>query len=255
MKPFLLRFAATAVLSLAMFALDGAASAASVRDNTYFIYGGRKVRVEMIRPAGAAQAPAALILHGASGVGRGWYIYPFAEAMAKQGVAAAVVHYYDGIRRRRGKASPDIFETRDRILRAAITHVLAQKGVRRDGVGIYGMSLGGFHALSLGVRDPRVKAVVSLAGALSGHIPPQQLRRMPPTLILHGSRDRVVPFDRALKVSRAMEAYGAPGDIKIYPGEGHSFTPKAHKDAVGLVARFLSRGLKTSRRLAENVAK
>lgn len=239
-------------ICLATIASDGAA-AAIVRIDTAFQFAGRTVRVEIFRPDNGAPAAAALVLHGASGVGRGWFVYPFARALARRGMAAAVVRYYDGLGPRRGKASPGIFETRDRILRAAIDHVLALKNVRSDGLGVYGMSLGGFHALSLGVRDPRVKAVVSLAGGLSGHIPPQQLRRLPPTLILHGSRDRVVPFDRALKVSQEIEKHGAPGKIKIYPGEGHAFSRQAHDDAIEVVARFLSEGLRRPSDLAENV--
>ena len=80
--------------------------------------------------------PAALVLHGASGVGRGWFVYPFATALAAQGVAAVIVHYYDGLGKRRRKASPSIFETRDRILGAAIGYVLSRPGIRSDGLGI-----------------------------------------------------------------------------------------------------------------------
>lgn len=237
---------------MAILTAPDIAAAGIKKINGGFDYGGRKVRVEIIRPSGSEPVPAALVLHGASGIGRGWYVYPFAEALAKRGVAAAVVHYYDGISPKYRKQSPRIFEARDRILRSAITYVLGRKDVVSNGLGIYGMSLGGFHALSLGVADKRVKAIVSLGGALSGHIPENRVGRLPPTLLLHGSRDRVVPFKRAVKASKAIEKYGAKGELKIYRGEGHSLSRAAHADAVASTARFLAKGLRKTLALADN---
>ena len=227
-------------------------AAAIARASAAFLYDGAKVRVEVFRPAGSARAPAALVLHGASGVGNGYYVYPFAEALARRGVAAYVVRYYDGLGRRGGKASPAIFTTRDRILEKAIDFVLARKDVRQDGVAIYGMSLGGFHALSLGAQDERVKAVATLGGALSRHIPAEEAGRLPPTLLLHGSNDRIVPLDRALETSQAIERSGGLGAIKIYRGEGHELSGAAHADAVESVARFISEGLRGGRQVAES---
>lgn len=242
--------AALAVLATAALAASSGHAGAIQKIDGAFAFDGRKIRVEIFRPAGAEPAPAALVLHGASGVGQGFYVYPFAKALARRGVAAAVVRYYDGLGRRKGKASPAIFRTRDRILRAAIDYVMTRKDVRPDGVGVYGMSLGGFHALSLGVQDKRVKSVVSLGGALSSHIPDRQVAGLPPTLILHGSLDRVVSVKRAVRLKRAMAKYDAPGEIKIYKGEGHSLSRKAHGDAVESVARFISESLRPTRQVA-----
>jgi len=243
-----------ALLAVLMAFAPAVVRAASIeRLQAAFLHDGKSVRVEIIRPAGDKPVPAALVLHGASGIGRGWYVYPFAEALARRGVAAAVVHYYDGLGKRRGKASPRIFHTRDRILQKAVDYVMSRKDVAPGGVGIYGMSLGGFHALSLGVLDDRVNAVVSLGGALSRHIPAKDVVRLPPTLLLHGSRDSVVSVNRALETSRAMERFGAHGSIKIYKREGHSFSRAAHADAVEMAARFLSESLRSTRQLAESV--
>jgi len=224
-------------------AVERPADAAIRKLAASFQFEGRTVRVEIFRPADGKQRPAALVLHGASGIGGGWFVYPFAEAMARRGLVAAVVHYYDGLGRRKGRSSPRIFSTRDRILKSAISYVLARPDTENRKIGVYGMSLGGFHALSLGVQDARIAAVVSLGGALSGHLRPESTRNLPPTLLLHGDRDRVVPFRRALGVSRLMETYGAPGELKIYKGEGHSLSSRAHKDAVLTTARFMARTL------------
>lgn len=240
----------------AVFTPTATVSAASIQKiKGAFAYQGRKVRVEIVRPTGDAPVPAALVLHGASGIGQGLYVYPFAEQIARRGVAAAVVRYYDGLGRKRGKASVKIFRTRDRILKAAIDYLVTRKDIRPDRIGVYGMSLGGFHALSLGVNDPRVKSVVSLGGGLSSHIPKERLLRLPPTLILHGGRDRVVPLKRALDLKQAALEWNAPAEIKIYKGEGHSLSRKARADAVESVAKFLSSTLNADRQVAATPAR
>ena len=238
-----------AMLALAIIAQD--AHAAVQRISTSFRHEGRTVRVEIYRPIGSHAVPGALVLHGASGLGRGWFVYPFAKAMAERGIAAAVVHYYDGLGNRKGKASPRIFQTRERIVKNALSFLASRKDVRADSLGIYGMSLGGFHALALGVADKRVRAVVSLGGGLSGHIPKSAVINLPPTLIVHGSRDRVVPFKRALAVSKAIEKVGGPVEMKIYKGVGHSLSSKTHKDAVNTIARFMAKTLRAKRMVAE----
>ncbi len=239
-------------LLTASFALGQPAEAAHTRIDASFKFAGRNVRLEIFKPATPGPAPAALVLHGASGIGSGWFVYPFAQAMADKGVAAVVVHYYDGLGKRGGKASPSIFRTRDAILEAAIKYVLSRPDIRSDGLGIYGMSLGGFHALSLGVGDERVRAVVSLGGALSGHIPRRSTAALPPTLLLHGDKDAVVPFRRAVATSKAIEQGGALVDLKVYRGEGHSLSQRAHSDAVRATARFMANALRPGRVLADS---
>lgn len=237
------------LVGFAVIAQD--AHAAVQRVSTSYRYEGKTVRVEIFRPVGSQAVPGVLVLHGASGLGRGWFVYPFAKAMAERGVAAAVVHYYDGLGKRKGKASPRIFQTRERIVKGALDFLARRKDIQSDAIGVYGMSLGGFHALALGVADKRVRAVVSLGGGLSGHIPQSAVANLPPTLLVHGSRDRVVPFKRALAVSHAIERVGGPVEMKIYRGVGHSLSKNAHADAVNTIARFMAKTLRTNRMVAE----
>jgi len=158
-----------ATLAFAILAQDTHAAVQHIP--TSFRHEGRTVRVEIYRPIGSHAIPGALILHGASGLGRGWFVFPFAKAMATRGVTAAVVHYCNGFDNRKGKASPRIFQTRERIVKNALSFLASRKDIRADSLGVCGMSLGGFHALALGIADKRVRALVSLGGGLSGHIP------------------------------------------------------------------------------------
>jgi predicted esterase len=122
----------------------------------------------------------------------------------------------------------------------------SRKDIRADSLGVYGMSIGGFHALA----EKRVRAVVSLGGGLSGHNPKSAVVKLPPTLIMHGSRDRVVPLKRALAVTRAIEKVGGPVEMKIYKRVGHSLSSKTHKDAVNTIARFMAKTLRAKRMVA-----
>src|SRR3546814_4039770 len=87
-------------------------------------------------------------------------------------------------------------EEREQVISDAIAFVGAQPGVDPSRIGIYGMSLGGFHALSLGAHDSRVAAIANVMGAMPRHVPASSVSHMPPTLLIHGARDRVGPVSR-----------------------------------------------------------
>ncbi|MFE9868481.1 alpha/beta hydrolase family protein [Streptomyces sp. NPDC005506] len=68
-----------------------------------------------------------------------------------------------------------------------------------------------------------------------------------PTLILHGSEDRVTPVGQAHELYRTLAAAGqAPVELYVYPGEGHEFTDPAHLLDVGSrIEAWLSHHLTT----------
>jgi dipeptidyl aminopeptidase/acylaminoacyl peptidase len=45
-----------------------------------------------------------------------------------------------------------------------------------------------------------------------------------PTLMVHGDRDAEVPVTQSYEYWRALEAFGVPTQLVIYPGEGHEFS-------------------------------
>lgn len=61
---------------------------------------------------------------------------------------------------------------------------------------------------------------------------------LPPVLLVHGDQDRTVPLDIAERFFSALQAAGAPVQLKVYPGAGHTdylFAALA-RDEVGVVA-------------------
>lgn len=127
--------------------------------------------------------------------------------------------------------------------------------------GIIGHSMGGFIALQAALNDPRVSAVVSIAGALilspseGVQYPPQiadALRQGDPllhaagfwprpVLLLHGTEDETVPLMGSVRLRDALSPiYAAAPDrltLREYPGIGHELSPEMATDAVDWIRR------------------
>jgi len=205
---------------------------------------GRAVKVHVVTPKSSGPWPTVMLLHGASGLGDGYMIWPVAEALAERGVAAAVVQYFDAMPNKiRRKGAVRYFEKREAQLDEMVDQLLAQRLVRGSAIGIYGYSLGGFHGLALAGTDPRVAAVVSLGGGLPRHVPSANLRQASPALVVHGKRDRIVPFSRASETVSAWKQYKRPIRMLGLPKTGH--VPRgANRDRiVKASADFLAREL------------
>jgi carboxymethylenebutenolidase len=67
---------------------------------------------------------------------------------------------------------------------------------------------------------------------------------MPPTLLLHGEADPVVPISEAHAMEALLKRLGTKYELKTYPGQGHSFRGIAQIDALTRTLKFLSRHLK-----------
>jgi carboxymethylenebutenolidase len=78
-------------------------------------------------------------------------------------------------------------------------------------------------------------------------MPPEviaETRRMPPTLLLHGDADPIVPVSEAYAVGALLKQLGTKHEVKVYRGQGHSFHGMAQMDALTRTLRFLNRYLK-----------
>jgi len=67
----------------------------------------------------------------------------------------------------------------------------------------------------------------------------------PPTFLLHGTTDRVVPVSASLRMFEALSAVRAPVEMHIYPGLPHGFArlPSMQDQLQGEIADFLRRHL------------
>ncbi len=208
---------------------------------------GHAVRVEAFVPAGKGRRhPAAIVLHGSGGIhlARGQTIHRYAEALARRGIATYVVHYFNAT----GTfTANDETEAREywqwvRTVHDAVGWVRARPEVRASHVGLFGVSLGAYVAVGAAATDVRVSRVVLVAGGLEPALA-DSVRRFPPALLLHGTRDDVVPLAAEDTLARLLARRRATVTRHAYPGEGHDFAEAAAVDAVERSARFLADGL------------
>lgn len=208
-----------------------------------FRSGGNSIRLDAYLPeAPNTPFPSVLALHGAGGNVAGMERY--ARALAAQGFAVYVLHYFD----RTGTASADKatilpnFPLWMKTLWDAISFVETQPQVSRERIALLGFSLGAYLSLANSAIDPRVKAVVEFFGGM-----PKEMnlfmRRLCPVLILHGEADETVPVQEAYQLQKLLEKKGIPYEMKIYEGEGHGFENDIWRDAGMRVLNFLQKYL------------
>jgi dienelactone hydrolase len=207
----------------------------------------RPLLTEIFRPDGPGPHPGLLILHGASGVGDGEaaYLRAAAEYFATQGMLVYMPHYLDHPRQR-GRAAPrggstntiaqyDLLAAR---IDAVVDDLSRSPLVDRDRIVVFGFSLGAFHGLALASRDQRVRGIASLGGGIPGNVAPT-VRRMPPTFVIHGGRDAIVPVARARQAHKLAQDRGADAQIVVYAEQGHFLRGAAGPDALARATRFL----------------
>lgn len=205
--------------------------------------GGKPIRLDAYLPETPdTPLPAVVALHGAGGNVAGMERY--ASALAAQGFAVYVLHYFD----RTGTESADKptilrnFPLWMKTLWDAISFVEAQPQVDRERIALLGFSLGAYLSLANSAIDPRVKAVVEFFGGM-----PKEMnlfmRRLCPVLILHGENDATVPVEEAYQLQKLLEKKKIPYEMKIYPGEDHGFENEIWRDAGERSLQFLKKYL------------
>jgi carboxymethylenebutenolidase len=213
-----------------------------------FRSGGVPVSVEWFpasRSLATERYPAVLMLHGADGLTmRGGEYRAAARAIAAGGCHVALLHYLDRTRERWASLATiqNNFRPWMDTLSDAITWLQKHPGVDPQRIGLIGISLGAALSLATAGHDNRIKAMVDYFGPM----PPgfERTTRFPPTLILHGAADPIVPVANAYAVETVLKNLGVPHEIMVYPGQGHVLYGEAQEDAERRVTAFLERYLK-----------
>ena len=225
-----------------MTALAASVGAESVRPvKKSFESGGRRVVVEEFVPESETRAPAVLVLHGAGGIDYGnRYVRQLATAFASSGYATLLVHYFDrtGTSYASDATIHANFNAWLETIHDAVSFAADHPKVDKSRIAVLGYSLGAYLAVAHSARDPRVRAVIEVAGGVDSKFA-KGVRRMPPTMIVHGEDDQRVLFERALELKALLARVGAPFLTRFYRGESHILSPAAGLDALGHGFEFL----------------
>lgn len=223
---------------------EGPEIAASVSS---YLSQGKPITVERFEPRDGHKHPAVMIVHGSGGLFLGRTTYrETARQLARKGYVAHLVHYFDLT----GTHVADLPTMRAHfaswliVLADGLTNLSKQPNVDPDRIGMVGYSLGGFLSVSVALFDARVGAVVEYFGGLPVELH-EALKSLPPTLILHGDADKIVPLDHARALEKLCLDKKITHEVRVYPGQGHFFFGDDGVDAAARTYAFLDRYLKT----------
>jgi dienelactone hydrolase len=205
----------------------------------------KKITVEIYMPAAAKKPPGVLVLHGTGGMFMdGPAIRRFARALAQNGFEAFVIHYFErtGTVFARESAIQKNFDAWRRTVNDAVDYVVSRTEVNEQAIGSFGYSLGAYLSLAQAAYDPRVKAVVELAGAIDKEHA-GLVKRLPPILILHADEGRRVPVENAFRLEEILQQLGVRHEMKIYRGQGHVLSAASQADAAARAVRFFQENL------------
>jgi carboxymethylenebutenolidase len=205
--------------------------------------------------------PGVVLLHGAIG----WRpeLVDLASVLADSGFVVLTIDYYaEADRTPTGSAAKhEAWPRYQTAVRKAAEYLESLPSVADGPIGLIGLSRGAFLAVSVGSSVPRVGAVVDFYGGGGGGPASlaEDVRGLPPVLILHGDADKVVPVRFAYALRDAVLAAGGQAEWHVYPAAGHSFnapysstySAEAAKDATRRTVEFLRRRLSGRARPAQ----
>ncbi|GAC1429067.1 MAG: hypothetical protein NVSMB62_26860 [Acidobacteriaceae bacterium] len=208
-----------------------------------FLSGGHSIRVDYHEPPTAGRHAAILLIHGSGGNIGFWtdLVMPY---LTNVNIALYAVHYFDRTGTTRATTAtildgvhwPQWLET----IADALAHIRSRPTVDAGRIALLGISLGAFLALSSGVEPAnRVRAIVELSGGIPEDYAPKVTREFPPTLIVHGSDDTIVPVTHANALESLLKQHGVPHQVEILPNQGHWFDPGAQMRILMATAQFL----------------
>jgi carboxymethylenebutenolidase len=222
-----------------------------------FTSGGKPVQEYHCVPKGSGPHPAVVMLHGASirKDARNPEYEKMCGELADAGYYVEFIEYYsqtDAVGPGQPAQMKEDFPIWLAEIHSGLDALDKNPSVDPHRVAMMGFSLGSFLSLSAGAIDPsQIAAIVEYYGGL----PPALqygAKTMPPTLILHGDRDVLVPVAMAHELDGLLTKEKRPHEMKIYEGTNHGFNfpelaiwynASATQDAWSRSTKFLAANL------------
>jgi dienelactone hydrolase len=194
-----------------------------------FRSGGHKVRVEHFHLPGKGRRPAVILVPESNSLDKVGEVYrAIARRVAEEGYVVLMVHFFDTTGHKKGIDDPKKITEKDfrawmAAVRGAVGYARKLPGVEPKRVGLLGFSLGGYLCLSVAAdKELGIAAVASYFGGVPDKLC-RGLRWLPPTFVVAGGRDTLVPVARSYAVIGLCLARGVPCAYKIYDKQGHLF--------------------------------
>ncbi len=175
-------------------------------------------------------------------------------ALADRGYYAEFIEYFDAIDN--SDSTTDAignFGAWVEAIDSGIEALGQAPGIDPHRIAVMGFSQGAYLAVGVGVRYPnQVAAIVEYYGGLLPALR-DRASTMPPTLIIHGEADSIIPVSEARELDAALTRAGRPHEMHLYPGIEHGFNfrrpmifynRRAAEDAWKVTMEFLDRTLK-----------
>jgi dienelactone hydrolase len=208
-----------------------------------FRSGETRLTVECFAPAVEGKFPAIVLLHGSGGLelGTGDLFRAFARDLSSEGFVVLIPHLFEKTSHVVGKPFGDkeLLAFTESV-HDAIDFAVASGAVDPEKIGLVGWSLGSHLAFSQSSKDPRIRAIASI----SGYLPVESKSKMPPVLIVQGSKDKTLPSQRLRDFQAKMKADESPVETRIYKGVGHNLDLPTWEDVSRRTAVFMNKYLK-----------
>jgi dienelactone hydrolase len=209
------------------------------------------VTLECFAPTSRGKHPAVVMLHGSGGLEQatGAVFRGVANRLAGKGYVAVIPHIFERTNHVVGAPFKEgEYQTLIDGVADAVDFVAKRNDVDPERIGFIGYSMGAYMAFNRSARDPRIKAIVSLSGSLPLHSTAQ----FPPTLLLHGSKDKSTTAAQAKEFEAALKERDIPVASHIYMGMPHNFDPGRFADAGRRAGVFFDKYLMKAGRTKPN---
>jgi dipeptidyl aminopeptidase/acylaminoacyl peptidase len=199
----------------------------------------RNIHMDVFRLPAAGKRPVILVLHGSAG---SHDCLEHTEQLAMRGYIAVAPHYLEST----GTSWADVASiqrhgwTWGKTIINTVQFVRQLPYVDDDCIGLLGFSLGAYLAVAVASQDPSIKCIVEFFGGIPLQFLPS-IEHLPPTLILHGEEDRIVPTIHAIRLKQFCEEKKFPCEMSIYPHAGHRFSATLMAKAMARAMGFFDR--------------
>lgn len=200
------------------------------KSKTSFVSAGKDIRVECFVPKDKKGCPTIVLLHDSAGLVLPGPIFRHcSEVLAKEGYVVMLVHYFDStgmtsLKAEEARKAEQHWPTWKNAVRDAVKFATKHPQVDSNRIGLLGFSLGAYLSLAVATeKELKIAAVAEFFGGLPELLwkEPHGLS-FPPTLIIHGLKDAIVPPKEAFALQGLFTSRKIPFEIKLYDC-GHLF--------------------------------